>query len=241
LATGATVTRNCQFGGTLVVTDTSASATVAQPGDQFSVVATNCLDPLGSTGTQVLLNGSMSITVVSGTFDSSSSTFPKSVTLRLVANNFAVTQGGVKSTSNGDLTIGIAEPNASDSNLSLSATSLSNTVEKSSGSKAITLKNYTHTVAVTGSQATVSITATVESNNVRLGSGVFSYGLSTLSPVVVTTSGYVSGGLKVAASHSGLNLVVVPTNNFSLQVDTNGDGAFDSTTSVTRTQLEALI
>lgn len=241
LATGATVTRNCQFGGTLVVTDTSASATVAQAGDQFSVVATNCLDPLGSTGTQVLLNGSMTLTVQSGSFDSSSSVFPKNVTLRLVATNFAVTQGGVKSTANGDLTIGIAEPNATDSNLSLSSTSLSTTVEKSGASHTITLKDYTHSVNVTSTQATVSITATVESNNPRLGSGVFSYQLSTLAPIVITSSGYAAGGLKVAANHSGLHLGVVPTNNFSLQVDTNGDGGFESTTSVTRAQLEALI
>jgi hypothetical protein len=241
LATGATVTRNCQFGGTLVVTDTSASATVATAGDQFSVVATNCLDPLGNTGTQVLLNGTMTLTVQSGSFDSSSSTFPKNVTLRLVATNFSVTQGGVKSTSNGDLTIGIAEPNANDSNLSLSSTSLSNTVEKSGVSHTITLKDYTHSVNVTGTQATVSITATVESNNVRFGSGVFNYQLSTLSPVVITSSGYTAGGLKVAASHSGLQLAVVPTNNFSLQVDTNGDGGFESTNSVSRAQLEALI
>lgn len=241
LATGATVTRNCQFGGTLVVTDTSASATVATAGDQFSVVANNCLDPLGNTGTQVLLNGTMTLTVVSGSFDSSSTTFPKNVTLRLVATSFSVTQGGVKSTSNGDLTIGIAEPSASNSNLSLSSASLGNTVEKSGVSHTITLKDYTHSVNVTSTQATVSITATVESNNVRFGSGVFNYQLSTLSPIVISSSGYTSGGLKVAASHSGLQLSVVPTNNFSLQVDTNGDGGFESTSGVSRAQLEALI
>lgn len=241
LATGATVTRNCQFGGTLVVTDTSASSTVAQAGDQFSVVATNCLDPLGNTGTQVLLNGSMTLKVLSGTFDSTSSTFPKNVTLQLIASNFAVTQAGVKSTANGDLTMDISETSASDSTLLLKATSLSTSVEKSGVSHTITLKNYTHAVAQTSTQATVSITATVESNNPRLGSGVFNYQLSTLSPVVITSSGYTAGSLKVVASHSGLQLGVGPTNNFSLQVDTNGDGGFETTTSVTRAQLEALI
>jgi hypothetical protein len=241
LATGATVTRNCQFGGTLVVTDTSASSSVAQAGDQFSIVATNCLDPLGSTGTQVLLNGSMTLSVVSGTFDSSSSTFPKNVTLRLVASNFAVTQAGVKSTANGDLTMGISETSASDSTLSLSAASLSTSVEKSGVSHTITLKTYTHTVAQTSTQATVSITATVESNNPRLGASGISYQLSTLSPIVITSAGYTAGSLKVVASQSGLQLGAVPTNNFSLQVDTNGDGGFETTTSVTRAQLEALI
>jgi hypothetical protein len=242
MATGATVTRNCQFGGTLTVTDTSASSTVAQTGDQFSVSASNCLDPLGNTGTQTLLNGSMTLTVVSGSFDSSSNVFPKNVNLRLVASNFAVTQGGVKSTSNGDLSIGIAESSASNSTLSLSATALSNTVEKSgAAAHAITLKNYNHTVAVTSTQATVSISATVESNNSRISSGTFSYGLSTVSPVVITSTGYVSGSLKVTANNSGLLLAVGTPNNFTLQVDTNGDGNFESSTSVTRAQLEALI
>jgi hypothetical protein len=242
MATGATVTRNCQFGGTLTVTDTSASSTVAQTGDTFSVTANNCLDPLGGTGTQTLLNGSMTLTVASGSFDSSSNTFPKNVTLRLVANNFAVTQGGVKSTSNGDLTIGIAEPSATDSTLTLSSTSLSNTVEKSgSAAHTITLKNYNHNVVSTSTQASVTIGANVESNNARFGSGTFSYTLSTNSPVVITSAGYVSGSLKVAASNSGLLLTTVPANNFSLQVDTNGDGSFESSTGVTRAQLEALI
>lgn len=242
MATGATVTRNCQFGGTLTVTDTSASSTVAQTGDQFSVTANNCLDPLGGTGTQTLLNGSMTLTVASGSFDSSSNTFPKNVTLQLVASNFAVTQGGVKSTSNGDLTIGISEPSASDSTLSLSSTSLSNTVEKSgAAAHTITLKSYTHTVVSTLTQASVTIGANVESNNARFGTGTFSYTLSTNSPVVITSAGYVAGGLKVAASHSGLVLTTVPANNFTLQVDTNGDGSFESSTGVSRAQLEALI
>jgi hypothetical protein len=242
MATGATVTRNCQFGGTLTVTDTSASSTVAQTGDQFSVSASNCLDPLGNTGTQTLLNGSMTLTVVSGSFDSSSNVFPKNVNLRLVASNFAVTQGGVKSTSNGDLSIGISESSASNSTLSLSSTSLSNTVEKSgAAAHTITLKNYNHTVAVTNTQATVSISATVESNNARISSGTFSYTLSTVAPIVITSSGYVGGSLKVTANNSGLLLAVGTPNNFTLQVDTNGDGAFESSTSVTRAQLEALI
>jgi hypothetical protein len=87
----------------------------------------------------------------------------------------------------------------------------------------------------------VSITATVESNNPRLGSSGISYQLSTLAPVVITSAGYTAGSLNVVAAQSGLQLGAVPTNNFSLQVDTNGDGAFETTTSVTRAQLEALI
>jgi hypothetical protein len=240
MATGVTGSRTCQGGGTLVVTDTSASPTVATAGDKLEVVATNCTDPLFG-GTPTTVNGSMSIAVASGSFDPKSTVFPKHVVLSLVANNFAVTQSGVTNTSNGDLTIDITESSSTDSVLALSATSLTNTVTRSGVAHSVKLTGYSHIVSVTSTQASVQVSASVESVNSRIGSGTFSYSLSTPSAIIITSAGYVSGSLKVTGSSSGLLLTVVPANNFTLQVDRNGDGAYDATTTVTRTQLEALI
>ena len=59
-----------------------------------------------------------------------------------------------------------------------------------------------------------------------------------ITPLAVSSTGAMTAGsIKVAGANSALQLTVTSSDTFSLQVDTNGDGTYDSTSTVTRSQL----
>lgn len=235
LATGVATTRACTVAGSITEDVTVSSSAGLSAGDAFTFTANNCTENIDSTHTMVM-NGSMSISIVSGNYDPAGTTYPKSITMRIVSNNFSMTGGGVSETFNGDLTMSLTENSATSASLTLSSSSLSSTV----GTHGVTLTNYSvqETESATGS--TLAVSGTVQTSNSRLASTTVTYTITTITPLTVSSTGSVTAGtIKVEGSGSSLLLTTTGPDTFTLKVDTNGDGTYDSTTTVTRSQLDA--
>lgn len=241
LATGVSATQTvaCPAGGNITVTSNVSGSGLAA-GDSMQISANACTDSLN--GVSAVMNGSMTITVVSGNYDAASASYPKSVTLRIVTSNFSVVSGGESDVSNGDVTIALTERSATDISVTITSSSLATTMGTASSPHSVTLVNYSFKADETAAGTVITMSATVETNNSRLGSGTVSYQIATVTPITVNGSGQVtSGSIKVTGSGSALLLTATGTDTFTLQVDNNGDGTWDSTSTVTRTALQALL
>lgn len=246
LATGVAMdeTGACSGGGTLRVFGNVADATgnTLNAGDQITLVANSCSAIVD--GQSVSMNGSLAITINSGSFNSSAVSYPTRLVMTFVTTNFVIVEGADRMTSNGDLRVDINMLSASSEDIVLSATSLSDSHTNSSGTRSSTLKNFTESLEVRGTAITGTVSGTVESSNSRLGSGPVSYSISTVTPLAYTEAGDVTAGaIKVTgASNSALLLTVTATNTFKVEVDANGDGTYESSTpGVTKAELEALL
>ncbi|WP_427914164.1 hypothetical protein ACPWT1_04225 [Ramlibacter sp. MMS24-I3-19] len=235
LATGVATTQACTAGGSITEDMTVSGTNGLTAGDAFTFTANNCTESIDST-TTVVMNGTMSITIVSGTYDPAATTYPKSITMRIVSTNFSMKTGSETETFNGDLTMSLTEESATSSSVTVSSSSLSSTV----GSHSVTLTNYSvkETESPTGS--TLAVSGTVQTSNGRFASSEVTYTITTPTPLAVSSTGSVTAGaIQVTGSGSALLLTVTSTDTFSLQVDTNGDGTYDSTSTVTRAQLDS--
>lgn len=238
LATGVTTTETvpCTSGSLNLTVTTSGSGTLAA-GDSFQMTANSCSE--GSGADLMVMNGTITITVLSGTYDPVSTVYPKTLSMRIVAQGFSVTAGGETEVFTGDLTLSVNETSATSASLSIKADSLTSNL---GGSHSLTLTNYSMTATESSSGSAITMSASVQTTNGRLGSGTFSYTVATVTPLAVSASGAITGGsIKVTGSGSSLLLTATGSDAFTLQVDTNGDGTYDSNTPVTRTQLQALI
>ena len=235
LATGVITTQACTVAGTITADITTSNSTALTAGDSFRFTANNCTERVDATTTMVM-NGSMSITIVSGTYDPAATAYPKSVTMRIVSNNFSVTSGSQSEMFNGDLTMSLTESSATTASVTLSSASLTSKI----GSHSVTLTNYSVQETESSTGSTLVVAGTVQTTNSRLASTAVTYTITTITPLAVSSTGSVTAGaIKVAGSGSALLLTVTSTDIFSLQVDTNGDGTYDSTSTVTRSQLQS--
>ena len=235
LATGVATTQACTVTGSITADVTTSNSTVLTAGDSFRFTANNCTERIDSTTTMVM-NGSMSITIVSGTYDPEATAYPKSITMRIVSSNFSIRSGSQSETFNGDLTMSLTENSATSASITLSSSSLSSTI----GAHTVTWTNYSVQATESSSGSTLVVSGTVQTNNTRLASTAVTYTITTITPLAMSPAGSVTAGaIKVAGSGSALLLTVTSTDTFSLQVDTNGDGTYDSTSTVTRSQLES--
>jgi hypothetical protein len=239
LLTGATTTqtRACPISGSITVTENSQSSTSATAGDSVALTANECTANVQGVVTR--MNGAMTITITSGSYNENGP-YPRNVGMRIAASNFSMTQGGVTSSSNGDLEISLLQTSSTVTSVTLNSTALSNTITTSTGSHTVTLRNYFQKVDANSSGAIVQSVATVETNHSRFGGGTVRFEVSTQTPLQVNSSGaLVSGSVKASGTSSGLLLSVSSTDTFNLQLDTNGDGAYESSSTVTRSQLRS--
>ncbi len=236
IAAGAVVSEPCSGGGSVTVDARTSGASFLVAGDSLGISANHCVESVD--GTTMLLNGSMSIAITSGSYDPNSFVYPKSVTMRIVSSNFSAgISGGPTEVFDGDLTLALTETSATTGSLTATASSLTSTV----GSHRITLSDHRLQAARTSTGSALTVSTNVETNNARLGSTPVRYSLVTDLPVTVSSSGAVTGGsIRVIGTQSSLTLVVTATDTFSLQVDTNGDGTADSTRAITLADLQAL-
>ena len=235
VAAGAVVSEACSGGGTVTVDANTSGAPYLVAGDAMVISASNCTETVD--GASLVMNGSMSITITGGVYDPSSPAYPKSVTLRVVAGNFSIGASGLTEVFDGDLSLALTETSAGSGTLTATAASLSSTV----GAHRITLGDYRLQVDQTSTGAKLTVSANVETNNSRLGSTPVRYSLATAVPITVSISGAVTAGsIRVSGASSSLVLNVTGTDTFSLQVDTNGDGAMDSNRAFTLADLQAL-
>lgn len=235
LAAGVATTQACTVSGSITSDVTTSGGSALTAGDSFQFTANNCTERIDATTTMVM-NGSMTISIVSGSYDPAATTYPKSITMRIVSSNFSITSGSESETFNGDLTMSLTESSATSASVTLSSTSLTSTI----GSHSVTLTNYSVKETETSTGSTLSVSGTVQTNNTRFASTAVTYTITTITPLAVSSTGSVTAGaIKVAGSGSALLLTVTSTDTFTLQVDSNGDGTYDSTSTVTRSQLAA--
>jgi len=239
LATGVTLneTGACGMGGTVSITGNVAGGSGLVAGDTMTITANNCTEAIDSA--VATLNGGLTLTVNGGSFNPNVTT-AQQVTMSMVLKNLSVASLGVTSVSDGDMKIELSQITASSTNSTLSGASLSNTYTRSGSTRSSALKDYRIVQESTGTQVRTNMTATVVISNPRIGSNV-TYQVSTPTPVVTDLSLVLAGKVKVSGNKSSLELSVTSINNFSLQVDSNGDGTFDSTSTVTATELRDLL
>ena len=237
LATGVTTsqTQACTSGGSLTVTVNSSDGSTVAAGDSVQFTANGCTESLG--GATEVMNGSMTITFLTG-YDAASAVYPKTLSIRIVAQNFSLSSGGETEAFNGDVTITLTETSATSFTMSMTSNSLSTTL----GTHSVTLINYSVNAEETSSGTVITMSATIETSNSRLGAGLVSYQVATVTPITVSSSGVVtSGSIKVTGNNSSLLLTVTSADTFTLQVDSNGDGTYESTSTVTHSQLQAVL
>jgi hypothetical protein len=159
--------------------------------------------------------------------------------MRIVAKDFSITAGGETEVFTGDTTLTVNETSATSVSVSVTSNSLARNL---GGSHSLTLTNYSLNTTETLGGTEITMSATVETTNSRLGSGTFTYTVATVAPLTVSSAGVITAGsIKVTGSGSVLLLTANGNDAFTLQVDTNADGIFDSSSAVTRTDLQALI
>lgn len=237
LATGVTTSQTlaCSAGGSITMTANTSGGTGPAAGDSMQIAASNCTEGAGVDA--MVMNGSITITFLAA-YDPASAAYPKTLSIRMVAQNFSVAGGGESEVFNGDVTLTLTETSATSFTMSMTSNSLSTTL----GTHSVTLSNYTVKADETSAGTVITMSATVETTNTRLGATAVSYQVATVTPITVSSAGVVtSGSIKVTGNGSGLLLTVTSADTFTLQVDTNGDGVYDSTSTVTRSQLNAAL
>ena len=237
LATGVTTsqTQACTSGGSLTMTSNTSGGSTIAAGDSMQISANGCTESFG--GASEVMNGTITITFLAG-YDPASAAYPKTLSIRIIAQNFTISSGGNTEAFNGDVTMTLTEASATSFTMSMTSNSLSTTL----GTHSVTLINYSVNAEETSSGTVITMSATVETSNSRLGSGPVSYQVTTVTPITVSSSGVVtSGSIKVTGSGSSLLLTVTSADTFTLQVDSNGDGTYESTSTVTHSQLQAVL
>lgn len=224
----------CSSGGSMTVSGNVSGGNAIVQGDQVTISTNNCIESVyGVTST---MNGSLSIRITAGSFDPNLPSYPSHITMAIVATNFSITINGQTESSNGDMLIDLTETSATVSSATVSGSSLAST-----GGRSYTLKNYSQQVGMDNGATTYRVSATVEATNGRLGSGTLSYTVSMPSAMTTDASGqYTAGSLKVVgASNASVLLTVTAANTLKLELDANGDGTYEASTTVTLTELRA--
>lgn len=222
-------TRLCIYGGRLYVNGSVASTDAMTVGDKITLTAQGCrMNPVYA------VNGGLGFTVLAGGLTSDLA-YPYSVTVQVDALNLSLDQSGYVQTLAGDTRVTAGAQSSTSASVVLSGASL----RYSSTAYSYTLKDYQRSVLIVDGGMTGTTTATVITSNPMLGATV-TYGVSTPAALVTDASGnLLAGTLKVVSGSTALLATVTAVNVFTVQVDTNGDGAYDQTQTATVAELQA--
>ena len=241
MAMGAAVegTMPCTESGSVHVTGEVARDDGLVAGDHVTLTASGCHESVG--GVPTMMSGGLTVTVASGSM-LPGSPFPHHVVMTIHATNFGVTAGGESSTTSGDMVFDFTESGDSHGNVVLTGTSLASSVTTAGGTRSFTMRDYRQAVAFASGSNSFTVTGDFESLNSRLGTAPVNYRVSTPAAMVIADpSGNVTAGsLRVDGKQSALLLTVTATNSFSLQVDANGDGSFETVNTTTLDELRSL-
>lgn len=241
LATGVSLnsTLACALGGTLTVSGNVANPGRLAAGDAMTFTANGCAETVD--GVLAMMSGVMAISVLSGSFTDPVPSYPQQIVMTLVTTNFGVTSAGTTTIANGDLRIDLRQTSATSSTTILTGSSLANSYSRPGSTRSVTVQNFRMEETATGNSSSTTMSATVTTNNPRLGSSSVTYQLTTPTPVVVTGVAVASGSVRVQGASSALLLTAVAPDTFTLQVDANGDGNYETNMSTTDGELQSLL
>lgn len=227
----------CPLGGSMMMSGNFATTTGTSPGDTFTINASGCTVSEG--GVTAVMNGQMSLTIVSGSMD----TMPFHVVLQMTMTNLSVTSGGVTTVANGDARMDWNAMSGMSQTMVSSGTTMTMRETSATGTRNSTMTNYTQGITLGGTMVSATLSASVQTDNPRFAAGGATYVVSTPSPVVwdATTGVVSSGSIKVVgASNSQLMLDFTGGGNAMISLDANGDGIFEKTMPTTVAELEGL-
>jgi hypothetical protein len=232
-ATGILTTneRLCRGGGSLTLTRNPQNFLPITTGDTVQLTSSACKELVD--GVETTMSGSLSVTFVQAV---TPGVFPADLVLAIQTSDFSMVAGGKSTTASGDLTYASADS----MHVDLSGTSLTYGIVTAAGEKTYTLRNYRQSTS-SGGSVSIVVEAGVTTNNPRLGATA-SYRVSNpTAPIVMNVRDFTGGSLRVDAAGSSLGVTVTGTNTFRLDVDTNGDGTVDATSTATLDELRAAI
>jgi hypothetical protein len=234
----ATHTLACPLGGTMTLSGNFATTTGTSPGDNFTIATASCAVDEG--GVMAVMNGQMSITIVSGSMD----TMPFHAVLQVTVSNLSVASAGTTTVTSGDMRLDWNAMTTMSQTMTSSGASLNLRETFGSTTRSSTMTNYTQAVSLNGNTVSSTLAATIQTNNAHFaGVGSVTYVVSTPAPVVwdAATDVVASGSVKVVgAANSQLTLNLAGAGNASIALDANGDGMAELTTPTTVAELESL-
>ena len=223
-------TYSCPSGGgyTISVTDADNSGT-ASAGDSFAAVYSNCNSGSG------VLNGLLSfrIDALSGSYGALQST----VGVTMTFGNFTLTASTYSASINGALSVAGSKTGVNAFSQNISTSSLSASATYGSVTRSRTLSNYSATETRTPDASATylsqySVGGTISSTGFA---GTQAVSFSTPTPLVRRASdayAYTGSLLITGANNSALRLTALSNALVREDLDANGDGVFESTSTV---------
>lgn len=228
----------CTLGGSLSVSGSIGNTNGLSAGDNLNVTFNACR--MNSDGTDATFNGSLAINIVSGNLMS----IPAQAVLATTANNFSVQTGASTVVTSGDMRMDIAVASTTSVVVTATGAAMSSRITTAAGAFTTTTRNYTQRVAVNAFTVSANLTASVETDSTRLGPAGGSYTVTTPAAVVWNAStGAVSAGVVkvVGAGNSQLVVTIGSNGAVALQIDANGDGTLEASSSSTIAELKTLL
>lgn len=223
--------RLCYYGGRFYIRGSVASTEAVTVGDKVTVTAEGC-----RMSSFYAVNGGLGFTVLEGGL-TSELVYPYGVTVQVDALNLSLDESGYVHTLAGDTRVAASVPDGANRSIVLSGASL----RYSTPAYSYTLKNYSQTIKNSNGATYGATTATLVTSNPMLGASA-TYGVTTPAELVFDAAGnLVAGTMKVVSGSATLLARVKAVNVVSIQVDTNGDGVYDQTQTMTVDELRALL
>lgn len=214
----------CAVAGSTVVSGNILNADTLSVNDVITIQFNDCNDGFS------VVDGTMSITIrsFSGDFVGGSVSFEVTVTLTA----FSVTELGVTSTANGDITIGMNLPNTGPMTMTISSQNL--TIAE--GASSATLANFSLSQTIDPITGTYSLTVSG-----RVSSSAFEGAVDFTTGVTLQgigqDSAYVGEIVITGDAGASIRVVILDGEFIRLDIDLNGDGVTDEVVDTTWSEL----
>lgn len=242
LATGVQVdqTAACSNGGTMHVSGSVSGSGGLAAGDTMTIAASNCTEVVD--GVLTTMNGSLRMDITAG-FMPDSGVPPYHVVMRVTATALSIQVGSNIAGTDGDMTLDLTVSSPTAEVLLVTGNSLTSSATMSGVTRSRTLSSYSQKVAVNGSAITSSMSGSVVTTSTRLGATGGSFTVSTPQDLgwTTTSNAPVAGQVKVVGAANSAVLVTFSASGATIQVDANGDGTYESSSTATVAQLRAML
>ena len=235
--TGVSVTEtlSCTGGGTARITINVADSEQISKGDTISVTSSNCVED------GVKMNGRLDM-VFNSITGTPLETSVWSASIGLTFTDFSAEAGGLINIANGDSTLNYSQTSTTSANLSATGNTLKVRTVKGTSTVERTLSAYNYSSSVNASnQYSYRADFTLQGNLGTLGNSIFT--VKTISDFKQVRGSFPTAGALtvVAPDKSSLKLTVKDGTSVQIEVDKDGNGIVDSTSTVAWTELSGLL